>query len=299
MPNTLTNMQARIFADGAVRKLNQLLLPLRAFSTSFNGDAAKKGDTIRVPVFPTVTAGAFAGDYSAADITITGVDLTLDQHYFKSVAFTDREISESPADYFGNMGAQLGKAVAKSVLTTTMGAVTAANFGNTANADVLTIAAAGFGVDSVADIRGAAVKKGIHPMDASLVLAEDHYTSLLKQTQLTAQMYGGTEAIRGGQVPSLFGFDGVYESNIVPDNGESLAGFACARQALGVGMRYLEPQSMEAIIDAGMATDDESGVTLGVRVIPEPLKGKVHYVVEALWGYKTVDGAALVRIKSA
>lgn len=298
MGNTLTNMQARIFADGAVRKLNQILTPLNAFSTSFNGDAAKKGDTIRVPVFPTVSAGAFAGDYSAADTTIVGVDITLDQHYFKSVAFTDREIAESPADYFGNMGAQLGKAVAAKVLTLTMGAVTAANYGDAAG-DKVVVAAAGFGTDSIADIRSACVKKGIHPSDAGLVLGEDHFTALLKTTQLTAQLYGGTEAIREGRVPQLLGFDGIYESNIVPDNGENLAGFACARQALGVGMRYLEPQSMEAIIDAGMATDDESGVTLGVRVIPEPLKGKVHYVVEALWGFAKTDGAALVRIKSA
>lgn len=292
MANTLTNMQSRIFADSAVREFNSILTPLNAFSTSLNAESARKGDVIRVPVFPTVTAGAFAGSYSAADSTIVGVDVTLNQHYFKSVAFTDREVAESDTNYFENMGVQCGKAVAKQVVLSAFGLVTAANFLNTA-ADKLV--AATISLAGVASIVKLLADKGIDAGSASLVLNSTQYTTLLQDSALKADAFGGSEAIRSGKIPTLLGLNGIYMSPILPVNAENLAGFACAKQAMAIGMRYLAPQSTEGLIDSGSVTDDESGVVLGVRVIPEPLAGKVHYVVEALWGNAKVDGKSLVR----
>lgn len=298
MSNTLTNMQARIFADSALKKFNDFLAPIDAFSVGFNAEAARKGDTIRVPVFPTVTAGAYAGDYSGTDQTITGVDISLNQHVFYSVAFTDAELAESPADYFGNMGAQLGKAVAKKVLTTVLANITAANYGNAAG-DKLVVAEASFAATSVTSIRQKLAAKGINAMDAALVLSLGNYASLLNSNNLLAYAIGNNATQQTGKIPSLYGFENVIESNIVPSNSENLTGFACAKQAIGVGMRYLAPQSKESLIDAGMVSDDESGVTLGVRIIPDQLHGKVHYVVEALFGSAVTDGSALVRVLSA
>lgn len=298
MANTLTSMQARIFADSALKKFNDFLAPIAAFSTGFNAEAARKGDTIRVPVFPTVTAGTYAGDYSGTDQTITGVDISLNQHVFYSVAFTDRELAESPADYFGNMGAQLGKAVAKKVLTTVMANITAANYGNAAG-DKLVVAEASFAASSVTSIRQKLAAKGINAMDAALVLSLGNYASLLNSNNLLAYAIGNGTTQQNGKIPALYGFENVIESNIVPSNSENLTGFACAKQAIGVGMRYLAPQSNAALIDAGMVSDDESGVTLGVRIIPDQLHGKVHYVVESLFGSNVTDGAALVRVLSA
>lgn len=299
MANTLTTMQARIFADSAIKKLNDFLLPLSSFSTSFSSAAAQKGDTVRVPVFPTSTSAAsFNGDYSGTDRTITGVDISLNNHYFDSVAFTDRELAESPADYFGEMGAQLGKSIAKTVLTNVLGTITAANYGNAAG-DKLVVAGGSVTVADLITVRQKLAAKGVHASDATLVLGLDYYATILGSSTLLANNFGGAEAVRTGKIPSLYGFKNVIESNIVPTNSENLGSFACAPQAIGVAMRYLAPQSTTGLIDAGMVTDDESGVTLGVRVIPAPLNGKVHYVVEALWGKSKVDGSALVRVLSA
>ena len=298
MANTLTSMQARIFADSAIRKFNSILTPFKAFARDFSNQTAMKGDVVRVPVFPTVSAGSYSGSYSATDRTITGTDISINQHIFISTAFTDREIAESPADYFTNMGAQAAKGVAKSFLTTTWGSVTAANFGNT-SADKVTIAAASFTSDYVADLRTKLFAKGIAAPEASLIMDTAYWTALLKESTLTAAFYGGAEAVRGGQIPQLFGFDGVYESAIIPGNSENLVGFACSPQAIGVAIRYLKPQSTVALIDAGYVSDEETGVTLGIRVIPEPLAGKVHYVVECLYGYSVIDGTSLVRLLSA
>ena len=298
MSNTLTTMQARIFADSALAKFNQFLAPISAFSVGFNAEAARKGDTIRVPVFPTSTAGAFGGDYSGTDRTVTGVDISLNQHVFDSVAFTDRELAESPADYFAGMGAQLGKAVARKVLETVMADITAANFGDAAG-DKLVVAEASFAATSVTSIRQKLAAKGISAMDAALVLSIGNYASLLNSNNVLAYALGSNDAVSKGEIKNLYGFSRAIESNIIPSNSEALSGFACAKQAIGVGMRYLAPQSSVGLIDAGMVTEPETGITLGIRVIPEPLAGQVHYAVECLFGHAVTDGSSLVRIKTS
>ena len=298
MANTLTTMQARIFADSAILKFNQLLAPIAAFSTGFNAEAARKGDTIRVPVFPTVTATTFSQDYSGADSTITGVDIALSSHVYQSVAFTDRELAESPADYFGGMGKQLGIAVARKVLETVMANITSANYGNAAG-DKLVVAEASFAASSVTSVRQKLAAKGITAADAALVLSIGNYASLLNSNNVLAYAIGSNDAVQKGQITNIYGFQKAIESNIIPANAENLTGFACAKQALGVGMRYLAPQSNAALIDAGMVSDEQSGVTLGIRVIPDQLHGKVHYAVECLFGSAVTDSASLVRIASA
>jgi len=298
MANTLTTMQARIFADSAISKFNQFLAPISAFSVGFNAEAARKGDTIRVPVFPTSTAGTYAGDYSGTDRTITGVDIALSSHVFDSVAFTDQELAESPADYFGGMGAQLGKSVARKVIETVMANITAANFGNAAG-DKLVVAEASFAATSVTSLRQKLAAKGISAMDSALILSIGNYASLLNSNNLLAYAVGNPDAQTKGVINGIYGFSKAIESNIIPTNSENLTGFACAKQAIGVGMRYLAPQSTAALIDAGMVSEESSGVTLGIRVIPDQLHGKVHYAVEALFGSAVTDSASLVRVLSA
>ena len=297
MPNTLTNMQAKIFADSAFLAFNSELLPLKAIATKFEPKAAQKGSTITVPLFPALTAGAFAGDYSSTDRTIPGKVVTLDQHSFLSSGFTDRELMESPEEYFKSCGAQQGRGVAKAVILYVMGLIKAAAFGNAAG-DKFTKAANLITTEDIVDIRAKIKAKGINPKDASIVLG-DAYTSLLKDTVLTSAMYGGAEAVRTGMIPGLFGFKNVFESLIIPDNGENLIGFALAPQAIAFGSRYLEPVSRTGLEDAGMVTDEETGLTLGFRMIPEPVKGRMSIVTECLYGASAADGSALVRHLSA
>ena len=221
MSNTLTTMQARIFADSAISKFNQFLAPISAFSRGFNAEAARKGDTIRVPVFPTVTATTFAQDYSGSASSITGVDISLNQHVYQSVSFTDRELAESPADYFGGMGAQLGKAVARKVLETVMANITAANYGDNAG-DKLVVAEASFAASSVTSLRQKLAAKGIPANDAALVLSIGNYASLLNSNNILAYAIGSSDAVQKGEIKGIYGFERAIESNIIPPNSENL-----------------------------------------------------------------------------
>ena len=297
MANTLTNTQNQIIADGAILDFNLALAPLRAFSLDFSPASNQPGKKVTVPVFPTRTATPFAGSYSGGNSTVTGVDVTLDQHSFDSSHVTDREVAESSIDYLTNFGRQSGRAVAKAVLDYFFGLVTATNFGNAAG-DKLSQASSGFTSAHVAELRKKAVAKGLVPSDCSLVLNSDYFTALLKDTTLTSAMYGGSEAVRAGNIPSLFGFRQIIESPTLPANGEYLGGFVAAPQAIAGAMRYLQPNSREGLSDAGMISDETTGATLGYRVIPEQLAGKTHYVAEALYGASKVTGTSLVRLLS-
>lgn len=298
MSNTLTNTQNQIIADAAVREFNTLINPLRAFSTDYSPAPTEKGKKVTVPVFPSHTAAAFAGDYSGPDGAVTGVDVTLDQHYFVSRHITDKEAAESSVNYLDNFGRQNGAAVARSVLANLFALVTAANFGNAAG-DKLVVAAASFSADTIADIRAKVTAKGIDPSACALVLNSAYFTALLKDAVIIANPAFGGEAIRSGMIKNLFGFAEVHEAPTLPANGENLGGFACAPQAVGVAMRYLMPQSTKSLEDYGSVSDEVTGATLGFRVIGEPLAGKTHIVSEALWGSAKVDGKALVRVLTA
>lgn len=298
MANTLTNTQNQMIADGAILELNLLLTPLKAFSLDLSPSPQTKGKKVTVPVFGTRTATSFAGSYAGGNSSVTGVDITLDQHFFDAAHITDKEAAESSIDYLTNFGKQSGRAVAKSVLDYFFGLVLAAGFGNAAG-DKLVKASADFGATDIADLRKKAVAKGLVPADCALVLNSDYYTSLLQDTTLTSNLYGGSEAIRGGVIPSLFGFRQVIEAPTLGANGEGLGGFIAAPQAIAGAMRYLKPVSTEGLADSGMVSDEQTGATLGYRVIPEQLAGKTHYVAEALFGACKVDGKALVRLLSA
>jgi hypothetical protein len=298
MANTLTNTQNQIIADAAVLEFNLALAPLRAFSLDLSPAATQPGAKVTVPVFATRTAIPFAGNYAGGDSTVIGVDVTLNQHIFNSAHVTDREVAESSIDYLNNLGKQGGRSVAKGVLDFFFGLVTAANFGNAAG-DKLIQAPNSVTANTVADLRNKAVAKGMMPSDCALVLNSAAFTSLLKDTTLTSSMYGGPEVIRSGTIPSLFGFRQVIESPTLPTNAENLIGFVAAPQAIAGAMRYLRPVSTEGLADSGMVSDEQTGATLGFRVIPEQLAGKTHYVTEALFGASKVDGKTIVRLLSA
>ena len=62
------------------------------------------------------------------------------------------------------------------------------------------------------------------------------------------------------QIRRLGGFD-IFETVILPENGEKLVGFAAHPSGLAVAMRYLEP--VAEYDEAGAVTDPETGLTFG------------------------------------
>lgn len=294
MANTIdANLQNNIISQAALEAFTSILAPLNAFSTSFNDDAAYRGKTITcLKLANTTGVTDFAGTYTAMDTTWDDVQITLSNHKFCTWHVTDTETSQSTAVELERFGYQKGGELAKAVFQDILGIVLAATYTNS-----VTVTAANFDSDEVADLREDAVDAGIYPDQCALVLQNDYFTSLLKDTDLShAMSYGSAEVVQGGRIPSLFGIKGIYETTSVPLNGENLEGFIVHPSAMAVAMRYLEPINTSQYIDARAVTDPDSGITMGYREFYSPDTGTQTAVLEAVYGMAAGVPGNLIRI---
>jgi hypothetical protein len=298
MANTFTNIQDKIIIDAGIAQLNKILAPIRAFSTSFTAEPGRKGDTVLVPNWKTRTAVDFAGDYETADSTDAGVPVAINKHLFSNAHVSDREFSESSADFFGGIGAQLAKAVAVGAFGHLVSFITAANFGDTAADKVIAAAATDFTKASVLSARAMLAAKGARADESAGVLDSAYYSNLLNDAVFLAMNFGGTEAVRSGSIPGLYGFDGVHETTGIPAAQTTLKGWFGHRSSLAAAWRTLLPISDRLYEVAQVVTDDETGIGLTYRRWYSTKSGKMWFAFEALFGAAKVN-SALVRVATA
>jgi hypothetical protein len=242
MPNTLTNVKDIKVAQNALQPFMAALTPIRAFSTNFSPEPADKLDTVRVPIVgPPTQSSDFAGNYTTnVDSTVSVVPVQLTRHKFKTVHVTAREAAETALNVLDTLVAAAVKQLAQDVLQDIFSEITAANYG----APVIAALAAGdFDYRKLLAIREACSSVKMPVTDRSLVLDGAYFTNLL-----------GDDVVAKGFVPQvaqpgvldamirrLAGFD-IYETVILPENGEKLVGFAAHPSGLSVAMRYLVPR---------------------------------------------------------
>lgn len=212
----------------------------------------------------------FAGSYTAnADSTVSVIPVQLNKHKFKTVHVTAREASGTtaqrarnprvqrlahpPASLFPSASSAV-KQLTTDVLQDIFSAITADPYGAPA---IDPITAANFNYKKVLAVREACSTAKMPVTDRSLVLDGAYFTQLLgddivaKSFMVPIAQPGVVEA----QIRRLGGFD-IFETVILPENGEKLVGFAAHPSGLAVAMRYLEP--VAEYDEAGAVTDPES-----------------------------------------
>ena len=299
MANTIpAGLQNNIISQSALEAFAKKLAPLQAFSTSFNDEATKKGDTINVTTLDnTSSAASFAGTYAAQDVTYGTTAISLDQHLFVTWHITDTQASESSAVELERFGYQKGSDLADAVFQNILAEVTVANYGLAAG---FTGAASTFDGDDVADLRGDMTTYNCPPDQCALVVGNDYFTALLKDNNISGYFdYGSADIIRDGRIPSLFGIGYIFETGSIPANAENLIGFIAHPSAMAVAMRYLEPTNTQEYIAANRLYDEDSGMVLGYREYYEPSTGTQTAVLEAVFGKQVGVSNNLRRMISA
>lgn len=297
MPNTIdAGLKREKILNTFLEAFTTALLPLSAFSTDMSAEALSEGDEVSVPYIPLAAAAIdFAGTYTVQDSQWSKKKVTIDQHKFVSLGLSDKEVMKTPFATLEQQARLKAYQLGKAVLVDVLGTVTAANFG----AAAFTGIASGFDLDDVADIRTACVKAGWPAAGRSLVLAADYYGAVIKGGFQDAGKAGGTATREQGQlVAPIHGFQ-PYECENIPANAQNLVGFACYASAIGVAMRYLEPQPGHTYFDARALTDPATGITIGFRDWYDTNTGQRRQVFEALWGKSVLEAAALKRLVSA
>ena len=294
MPNTLTNVNDIKVAQNALQPWMAALLPLGAFSTNFSPLPADKLDTVRVPVVGAPSQSSdFAGSYTQdADSTVTVIPVQLNKHKFKTVHVTAREAAETALNVLETLVASAVKQLAQDVLQDVFGEITQANFGDPG---INPVAAGNFDYKKVLAVREACSNAKMPVSDRSLVLDGAYFTNLLGD-EIVAKSFMPAVAQPGvveAQIRRLAGFD-MYETVILPENGEKLAGFASHPSGMAVAMRYLEP--VANYDEAGAVTDPETGLTFGYLRYTEIQSNRIFVTVECLYGFKVALPGGIKRI---
>lgn len=274
------------------------MAPLTSFTTDFSPDPANHYDYVNVSAFSAATAAttkAIGSVYTIQDQTLTKVQVQLSVHAYVSWYVDDVERAKSSALQMQNFYNQKAYALAKYIFQAVLANVTLANFSTAAYAGP----GAGFTADDVITIKDACDSGNMPMSNRSLVLDSVYYNGLLRDNSIkAAYAYGGTEGIRAGMIPQLFGFK-TYESTLIPTNSENLKGFACTSEALAIAMRYLEPNDDGSLLSKAAVTHPETGATLSYKEWYDPDYAQRRAVLECLFGHSMGHTAsALKRITS-
>jgi len=298
MANSITGVNDDIISANVLSGFISGIAPIMALATDFSDDAAKKGDRISVlrdnsTIDGAVTKSSHAA-YTIQDANSDSFEISLGQPKYVSWSLDDTEIAQSSVVNLEVFGRRKGHKLAAGILQDILSPVTAANFGSAA----FTGAASTFDADDVADIKNAADIADWDAMERYLVLSPAYYNSLLKDAGIaSSDAFGGIEAIRQGQIPTLMGFK-LIMSNLIPSNGENLVGFASSAQGLATAFRYLQPQEGNTYFRAERLTDP-SGMTLGLRDWYSNDTGVRNRVIESVYGYSVGLPTGMLRIVSA
>jgi hypothetical protein len=278
------NFNDGIYAQEALQAFVASLTPLNAFSRDFSSLAAQKGNAIYVPRVDGVTSTTFNQSYTGTGGTINTITVNLDKHRINTVDLTDVQQLNSSAAVITNMARQQGKSLAKMVLQDIWSQLTIPNFG----AAIVTTAASNWSRTQVRALRKALIESDVDMSLASLVADVDIYDALLGDSNITqAFQYGGSEAIREGRIPRLFGMN-VYETNVLPSLTTTIGAFIVHPDAMAVAMRQFSSVVPTSAYEAfETVTDPESGITMQYRRLYDPNVGKMYASFECLFGYST------------
>ena len=296
MANTINaNLQNNIISQSALEQFASILAPLNAFSTSFNDEASQRGNKVTILNLANTTSAtnfASATGYASQDTTYGETQISLNKHKFVSWHITDKQRAESSAVELERFGFQKGADLAKAVFQDICSEIVNTNY-STKTTKANNAVDAGV----IADMRGQALSNNLPIEGCSLVLNNAPFTNLLKDSSVASALaYGGSEAIRAGKVPSLFGIPSVYETNSIPNNSEKLQGFLAHPCGLAVAMRYLEPTNSQEYISARRVSDPDTGLVMGYREFYDPKMGVQTAVLECVYGYETGRGEGIIRL---
>lgn len=258
MSNTITEVTDSIFSQSMDALRNATTLP-RLVRTDWKNEVAKKGQTISIPLPPTLTVGDVspsATPLATEDVERTTVDITLNYWRRVSLHLTDKEAGEMADGSRNGDLTSVAEALASDV-----------------NAKILALYKEVYGYAGVAGTTPFATDLS-ELIDAQKVLFDqkcplgNRFAILSGAAQVNAlnlraiQDFKGSDSIINGQIGRVLGFD-VYADQQVPTH--TLVGDDCALDdsaARAVGTKTLHMDGLTTAPAAGdvftIAGDDQT-----------------------------------------
>ena len=261
----------------------------------FSSEFIERGKTVHVPVVGAANKSYdFKGSYAQnADSSVDTIPVELTQHKVQSLHLTDKEYSESSVISLERLARSKARQLAQDVLQDIWGAIVAKDY----SLAIPALAATAFDAAKVLKIREACAAKNMPVSERSIILDDAFYSNLLGDDKIShsylTQM--SQPSLMEARIPRVYGFD-IYETTILPENGEKLVGFAAHPRGLAIANRYLMPLRPESYLEAGPVTDPTTGITLGYRRYYDNDSGKEIAAFECVYGFKPAIKQGILRI---
>jgi hypothetical protein len=276
-----TNLNISRLANAALEAFTKELLPLTAFSTSFNGEnGTAKGTAILVPLISALTATTFGGTYAICGGTKSVITVTLNRHKMVNIGQQDLDALNNSASSLDSFGYQQGSALAQAVLEDIFTLLTTANFGF-----VTGVSTTDFGI---AQLRSGRLKlnQSNAPRSPRVAILDCvPYDVLLGVTNFVqAQMFADNQVLQEGKIMRALGMN-IHEVNDTFGSTNSVMGFVAHASAIAIAMRYVAPQTTALYQNSGAFSDPKTGATFGLRDFYDPATGSRYIALECNYGY--------------
>jgi hypothetical protein len=273
-------------------------IPLRAFSTDMTDAVSPKGKTVttRYAGNPTVKDFSNSANRVGEDQTLTPLSVTLDQYRGTDCKFTDLDVTYSDVELINEF---LAPAIGVLVDDVIGAALAVATTANGYNPDI-TVAAADFDADDVADLAQTLTTAKVPKSPRSLILKPTYFGNLAKDNQITAASDGpaGTDPLKEHRIPRLHGFN-VFEYNgTIGAASRNMEGIALHPQAILVAARQITPPKEGTWAgNVRSITDPNSGLTIQMREFYDNVA--MRYEFSVLYGVAAGMPTKSVVIQSA
>lgn len=281
-----SDLQMKVTSEFALQSLFAKLAPIQDFAHNFRELEDRKGASIVVPRFELSAAAEFNADtnnYCGGVNEIDAATVTLSSHYVKALAVTDRDMAETEIQFYRDGGTAIGDALGRAIYANVVGMMAG-------DPDVLSASVTLNSKQAFADLFATVYEKGLDIDEAVLLLSPANFAKALGT--LDSYVYGGSEAVRGGRIPGLYGFKSVV---CAPNLGEGIDGYIVDRNSIGLAARYLEPMS-GAYVAAWQSSDANSGFPIGFRAFQNLCTGSRNLAGEVLFGAKVIRPTGIVKL---
>ena len=264
---------------------------LGAFSTDVSDEVKDPGEKIQVPLVEMDAAGEFNranNNFARPAGTPKTATVTFGNPLITGFAVTAAQALNIQKRWWEGKADLNATSIAASASTAVTGLVSGENFSKAVTGVGAASAFAKSGVAKIAAAVESATNK-LRVKFSTLALSGEYFYNLL--SGLDANVYGGTEAIRGGVIPGLFGF-----RKVMTLPGLSTPGFVCEPSCIAFASRGFRPADNKPYNAVREIKDPESGLTLTLVEYPDGPSGDLSESVTTRIGAAVGDSGALVRL---
>lgn len=286
-------------SPGIIKAANDLLVKIgpevaavKQFAYDCSDAVEDYGQKVRVAMVTGGTSENFSqsANYEHETGSLSDVFVTLDKQPKSTIALTGKDVLELANAPFWNKVAEAGRnAIANAVEKSIGDAITTA-------IESITKEATALGTLTLAKLAGLRGKCKGKIGDTVLVLSPEKFDEALGL--FDSSVYGGTEAVRGGVIPNLYGFKSVVRMELPKYDGASTASTAALipSNAIAVATRAVAVGDESCYSEIGTQAD-ENGFAITVMRHGSAATGKGFLNVTALVGATVVDAANIVLFK--